>query len=129
MKPIFILFVLSFAFISPSFLCEKTKLPSGCYKGRLELKGICMNYTVKIIEGNIDTSLIQSSWTNPSNGVTYKNVFKLGSVCDFPADINQGDCFYFKIGNTNNQGCAVCQAYYPTPQKVLSITVSKAPCN
>jgi hypothetical protein len=123
-----IVFVLLVLFISPSFQCKKNGL-SGCYKARLELKGVCMNYTIKVLEGNIDTSLIEKNWTNPANGVTYQNVFGLGSVCDFPGEINQGDEFYFQIGNRSNNGCAVCLAYYPTPQKKLSITVSKKPCN
>jgi len=103
--------------------CKKDKESSGYYKGRLELKGVCMNYTIKILEGNIDTSLIESTWTVPNSNITYQNVFRLGSVCDFPPDINQGDEFYFKIGNRNILGCVVCDAYSPTPRKQLSITV------
>jgi hypothetical protein len=114
---------------SASFRCKKEKGLTGCYKGRLEIKGVCMNYTIKVLEGNMDTSLLQSSWTDPNTGSTYQNVFALGSVCNFPPDINQGDEFYFKIGNRSEQGCAVCLAYYPTPPKHLSITVTRTPCN
>ena len=123
-----VLFGLIAVSILPAFQCNKDNGLSGCYKGRLEIKGICMNYTIKVLEGNIDTSIIQSNWTDPVTGTSYQNVFALGSVCDFPADINQGDEFYFQIGNVSD-GCAVCLAFYPTPQKHLSITVKRSPCN
>lgn len=111
------------------FKCDKERLMSSpCYKGRLEIKGVCMNYTIKVVEGNIDPALINTTWTNPVNNTTYSNVFGLASVCDFPADIAQGDEFYFTIENNPNTGCGVCEAYYPTPPKKLHITVSKAPC-
>jgi hypothetical protein len=111
-----------------AFQCNKENGLSGCYKGRLEIKGICLNYTIKVLDGNIDTSLVQSSWTDPHTGSTYQNVFALGSPCNFPSDIEAGDEFYFKIENSP-QNCAVCLAYYPTPQKSLSITASKLPCH
>ena len=113
----------------PAFQCQKEGLLSGCYKGRLEVKGLCMNYTIKLLEGDIDTSLIQSNWTDPHTGISHQNVFALESVCNFPTEINEGDEFYFQIGNLSDQGCAVCLAFYPTPEKRLSITVKRSPCN
>ena len=111
-----------------AFQCKKDSALSGCYKGRLEIKGICMNYTIKIIEGNIDSSQVETNWTNPSTGQSLQNVFGLASVCDFPANIEQGDEFYFQIVNSAPMNCAVCLAYYPTPQKHLAIKVTKDPC-
>ena len=104
-------------------------VPSGCYKGKLEVKGGCMNYTISIIGQNIDTSLVQASWTDESTGQAYKNVFALGSRCTFPQTINAGDEFYFEIDNTSVQNCAVCMMYYPTPAKKLSIKVIQDPCS
>jgi hypothetical protein len=112
-----------------AFECKKEKTLSGCYKGRLEIKGICMNYTIKILEGNVDSSQVETTWTNPATGQSHQNVFGLASVCDFPADINQGDEFYFQIVSAAPTDCAVCMAYYPTPQKHLAIKVTKDPCN
>jgi len=103
--------------------CKKNSQGDSIYKGRLEIKGICMNYTIKVLEGNIDTSLIASSWTDETTGKSYSNVFKLGSPCTFPENIQQGDEFTFTIDTTAEKGCAVCMAYYPTPQKHLSIKV------
>lgn len=93
------------------------------YKGRLEIAGICMNYTISVLEGNIDTSLIVADWTDDVTGKTYQNVFKLGSPCTFPATIKQGDEFYFVIDSSQAQNCAVCLAYYPTPKKTLPIKI------
>lgn len=93
------------------------------YKGRLEIKALCMNYTISIMEGPVDTSLVSALWTNESTGKSYNNVFGLGSPCTFPANINEGDEFYFTIDNGYKEDCAVCLAYYPTPSKKLPIKV------
>ncbi|MER3464216.1 MAG: hypothetical protein C4329_07165 [Chitinophagaceae bacterium] len=105
--------------------CPKKKI--NCFKGKLVDKGACVNYTISVIEGNIDTSLIVPQWTNEANGKTYHNVFALGSRCSFPADINEGDEFYFTL-DAAPQNCAVCMIYYPTPPKKLSIKASKTAC-
>src|SRR5215203_3922910 len=105
--------------VRPGLVCEKEKrAPTSCFKARLEVKGICMNYTIKVLEGAIDTSLINGTWTDPATGKTYHNVFGLGSICDFPSNIEEGEVFYFTLNNAA-QGCAVCEAYYPTPPKKL----------
>lgn len=88
-----------------------------------------MNYTIKVIDGAIDPTLVQSTWTDPATNKTHQNVFGLASVCDFPADIAEGEEFYFSINNSPNTSCGVCEAFYPTPAKKLHILVSKAPCN
>jgi hypothetical protein len=104
--------------------CNKNKT-TDCFKGRLEIKGICSNYTIKLLEGNIDTSLLVENWTDEHTGKAYTNVFALGSPCTFPESIKEGDEFYFKI-DTVQQDCNVCMAYYPTPQKKLAIKVVPA---
>ena len=108
--------------------CSNKKLNSDCYKARLEVKGICSNYTIKILEGDIDPSLVAASWTDENTGKTYSNVFALDSPCSFPADINEGDEFYFTIKKEKDKDCNVCMAFYPVPPKRLAITVSKSPC-
>src|SRR5690242_12072155 len=85
----------------------------GCYKGRLEIKGGCMNYTISIAGNNFDTSLVMANWTDENTGKTYNNVFALNSRCTFPGNINAGDEFYFMIDSTSVQNCAVCLMYYP----------------
>jgi hypothetical protein len=101
----------------------KNKNDSSVYKGKLEVKGMCMNYTIKLLEGNIDASKIVGEWKNEVTGKTHNNVFALGSVCNFPATINEGDEFYFSIDTTYVSNCAVCLAYYPKPAKSISIKV------
>ena len=103
--------------------CGKKGTTAGTYKARLETKALCMNYTLRLLEGNIDTSLITANWTDESTGKSYTNVFGLGSRCTFPSNIEQGDDFYFIIDTTQKQECAVCMAYYPTPPRKLSIKV------
>lgn len=103
-------------------------LPAGCYKGKLEIKALCMNYTVSIQSKNFDTSMVVANWIDENTGKAYKNVFGLGSRCTFPDSLKAGDEFYFNIDSTTVQNCMVCMAYYPTPAKKLSIKVLKAPC-
>jgi hypothetical protein len=119
-----------FVFLSAIFFltisadkCDKKKKAGSVYKAKLEIKALCMNYTIKVVEGNIDTSLIVANWTNEATGKTHTNVFALGSPCTFPSSIQQGDEFYFSIDTAAVKNCAVCMAYYPTPPKKLSIKV------
>lgn len=100
--------------------CKKRE---GVYKGRLEVKGMCMNYTIKLLEGTIDTANIATSWTNEVTGIQYSNVFALKSVCTFPESIKEGEEFSFTIDPNPVQNCAVCLAYYPKPSKGLAIKV------
>lgn len=101
--------------------CSKNK--SERYKGKLEVAGICMNYTIRLLEGNMDSSLMMGSWIDEITNQTHTNVFRLGNPCDFPVSIKQGDEFYFTINTTKGKNCAVCMAYYPTPSKAVSIKV------
>jgi hypothetical protein len=95
---------------------------SKCIKGKLVLKGICMNYVIEVVSGTIDPSLIESTWENPLTRDVYKNVFGLASTCTFPPNINEGDEFYFTIPQSPlDQSCAVCLAYSPIPTKTLFI--------
>jgi len=114
--------------ISSNKSCKQKQLPAGCYKGKLEIKALCMNYTISIQSNNFDTSMVLASWKDESSGTTYKNVFELGSKCTFPQSLNAGDEFYFTLDTTSVQNCMVCMAYYPTPSKKLSIKVLTAPC-
>jgi hypothetical protein len=103
--------------------CSKKKASGTVYKARLEIKALCMNYTLTVLEGKIDTSLVASSWTDETTGQTYKNAFGLANPCDFPSTINKGDEFYFTIDTSKQKNCAICMAYYPTPGKKLLIKV------
>src|SRR5215207_5688829 len=114
--------------VSTQRKCGTNTLKQGCYKGRLEIKALCSNYTIKILDGTVDTSLVAASWTDENTAKTYSNVFALDNLCSFPADINQGDEFYFTIKEEKDKDCMVCKAYYPVPPKRLSISVSKTAC-
>ena len=102
--------------------CGK-KLKPGVYKGKLEIKQLCMNYTVRLVKGDLDTSKIVSSWTDESTNKTYNNVFGLRNPCQFPHSIKQADEFYFVIDTPSKKECVVCMAYYPTPPRKLAFKV------
>jgi hypothetical protein len=84
-----------------------------------------MNYTIKLLEGSMDTSGISSNWTDEVTGKSYKSVFALGNPCSFPSSIKQGDEFYFDLDTAREKGCITCMAYYPKPPKKLSIKVAE----
>ena len=119
---VYILAPLVFILAATTNKC-KNKNENASYKGKLEVKGMCMNYTIKLIEGNLDPSKIVAEWKNEITGKTHNNVFALGSVCNFPSTINEGDEFYFTIDSTYVSNCAVCLAYYPKPAKSIAIKV------
>lgn len=117
--------ILSFCLLalSKQHCHHKNSLPAGQYKGRLEVKGACANYTIKLLDGNLDTSLISAEWKDERTGKTHQNVFALKSRCTFPSSINEGDEFYFTIDSNYVQRCMTCLIYYPTPEKRLAIRV------
>jgi hypothetical protein len=104
--------------------CSKNNISKTRYKGKLEVAGICMNYTIRVVEGNIDTNLVVANWIDDVTNISYSNVFRLGNTCDFPASIKQGDEFYFTLFSGNQKDCAVCLAFYPTPSKSISIKIA-----
>ena len=114
-----------FLFVLPAKECNQKKVASTKLKGKLEIKALCMNYTIRLTEGSLDTSQVVANWTDENTGKSYKNVFGLGNPCDFPSTIKQGDEFYFDIVTEKDRNCAVCMAYYPTPKKKLMIKVSE----
>lgn len=118
----------SFILVSATNKSCKEELPPGCYKGKLEIKAECMNYTISIQSKNFDASMVVANWTDENTGRNYKNVFGLSSRCTFPDTLKAGDEFYFTIDSTSRQDCAVCMMYYPTPEKKLSIKVLNEPC-
>jgi hypothetical protein len=121
MKQLILLFSMAILLLSNSD-CTKNK-STVHYKGKLEITGICMNYTIRVTEGNINPALIVDNWTDETTSKSYDKVFRLGNPCDFPATLKQGDEFYFTIDTAKGKDCAVCMAYYPTPPKALSIKV------
>ena len=124
-KPIIMLKCLFVFIILLNISCNKSNDTSvACFKGKLVLKGICMNYVIQITEGDVDKSLFESVWQNPLTNTTYQNVFGLASICNFPSSIKEGDEFYFTIPkNQIPQTCFQCQAYSPIPNKKISIAI------
>lgn len=121
MKLFILLAAVSFFTSSSSDCGKKNKDPK--YQGRLEIKGICSNYTIALVSGDLDTSLYEKQWTDEMTGKSHQNVFALGNPCDFPANINEGDTFYFSIDSSPLKDCMVCEAWYPKPKKAIAIKV------
>lgn len=94
-----------------------------CYLGRLEIKGICGQYVVRIISKNKKTMNAATTWRNPSSGKVYKNVFTVSNHCSFPNAIKQGETFYFTITNNIKNDCMTCEAYTPVPKQSMAIQV------
>lgn len=100
---------------------------AACFKGRLEIKGICMNYVIRVLEGNTGNLKIARTWTDESDGRKHENVFALASKCDFP-DLEEGAVFYFTVVDKSRDDCAVCMAIRPLPDARNHINVIQNPC-
>jgi hypothetical protein len=100
----------------------------GVLKGRLVIKEICSHYVVQVVEGQIADSLVTNGWTDDKRGKTYDKVFTISNRCSFPAaSIKEGDEFEFTIdANPVPEDCAVCMAFYPTPEKRNAIKIIPA---
>lgn len=104
--------------------CDKDAATSnGCFKGRLVIKGICKNDVVQVLEGTSDALKIESSWTYPTTGTVYKNVFAVDSKCSFPDNLKEGDEFYFTLDPAQTEDCALCKALSPVPETKLKIKI------
>lgn len=128
MKPSLLIAIAALPFAQQQCKTNNTNTNSACFKGRLEVKGICSNYTIKLLDGKLDSSKIVKSWKDEVTGKTHTNVFALGSPCSFPDSLKEGDEFYFTLDDTRQQ-CNVCLAYYPKPEKSASIKVLQKSCN
>ena len=94
------------------------------YKARLEISGICSNYTFSVVEGDMDTTYVVPNWTDPNTGKSYQNVFAVKNPCLLPAGLKEGDVFDFVIDTSPPKNeCIVCMAFYPVPPKSLDIKV------
>lgn len=110
--------------------CNKnSSTPTGnnCFKGKLVIKGICMNYVVQVLEGDTAKLNLAATWVDETDNKTYNNVFALGSKCSFP-DMAEGSEFYFTLADKPEEGCNVCLAYRPVPPASNYIVVNKGGC-
>jgi hypothetical protein len=98
-----------------------------CYKARLAIKGICMNYVIEVFDGDLTKLNVEKEWKDETDGKTYTNVFALGSRCTFP-DMDEGAEFYFTLSEKNNAGCNVCMGYRPVPPSKNAIVVTQTSC-
>ena len=109
------------------FTCNKSAIQADqgqCIKGKLLIKGICMNYVIQVVDGNMGAHNVANVWKHPETGVEYTNVFALDNKCNFPSTIKEGDEFYFKVpAHPIENDCAVCKAYSPVPPESLFIEV------
>ena len=105
----------------------ETALAVNCFKGKLVIKGICMNYVVQVVQGDTSKLKIAATWMDETTDKTYNNVFALGSKCNFP-DMQEGDEFYFTLADKPEEGCNVCLAYRPVPAVANHIVVHKERC-
>lgn len=111
------------------FTCNKSTQVAdqeNCVKGKLLIKGICMNYVIQVVDGDLGAHEVVNVWKHPDTGVEYTNVFALDSKCSFPSSIEEGEEFNFKIIEKPAQDdCITCRAYSPVPSTGLFIEVCR----
>jgi len=117
-----ILLLVAVSFLLLGFQCEK-QVDGPLLKGKLAVNGICSNITITLVEGELEPTQFENSWTDPITGITYQKAFRLANPCQFPSHIREGDEFYFRVRPSVNESCVTCLAFYPTPQIALTIQV------
>ena len=117
-----ILLLVAVAFLLLGFQCEK-QVDGPLLKCKLAVNGICSNITITLVEGDLEPTQFENSWTDPITGITYQKAFRLANPCQFPSHIREGDEFYFRVRPSVNESCVTCLAFYPTPQIALTIQV------
>lgn len=117
-----VLLLVAVAFLLLGFQCEK-QVDGPPLKGKLAVNGICSNITITLVEGELEPTQFENSWTDPITGITYQKAFRLANPCQFPSHIREGDEFYFRVRPSVNESCVTCLAFYPTPQIALTIQV------
>ena len=73
MKVFFIILTMCFVLGSCSKE-ESTNLEPGQFKGKLVLKGICMNYVIQVVDGDLDASLYEKQWVHTLLGSARLNL-------------------------------------------------------
>lgn len=116
MKRLLLLSALTTLLLSNSHYSKKQPF-THTYKGKLEIAGICMNYTISVNDGAMGIPGIAANRTDETAINSYNNVFKSGNPGYFPGSIKQGDEFYFIIDSAKGKQCAAGMAYYPSPSK------------
>jgi hypothetical protein len=105
-----------------AFQCEEDR-HLGVYKGKLAVAGICGNYTIVLLEGDLSPVLYENTWVDPQTNNSYTKAFRLANFCDFPTAIQEGQEFYFSLESSPSNQCVTCLAVYPTPAKAIAIRV------
>ena len=109
-------FLLLFFIAMAGNSCHKSVIPRGKLTGKLVIAGPCGQYTIQLLSGNIDPSLLTKSWLNTANDSTYTNVFASLNPCQMEsAGISQGDSFNFDLSANGPGSCYECMLYYPVP--------------
>lgn len=129
MKSYLLFAVLAFTLLT-SGTCNRAitgNAQTTCYKGKLVIKGMCMNYVIQVLSGDTSKLQIEKAWVDETNDETYNNVFALSSKCSFP-DLEEGSEFYFTVTAKDEASCNVCMAYRPVPAAKNNIVVQKSPC-
>ncbi|MFT3702508.1 MAG: hypothetical protein QM802_09070 [Agriterribacter sp.] len=114
----------SLAFLIMLFACKSAqKMNADVLKGRLVVNELCGHYIVELISGQMDTAKLAVDWHDEKRNTTYKQSFSIKNVCSFgKAALKEGDVFSFKVdSDTPPEVCAVCMAYYPTPQQSVAV--------
>ena len=128
------LILIALTWVSLSATCNTSKTtadsvtrPANCYKARLQIKGICSNYVIKVLEGDTSGIKLQHGWIDETDDKSYDSVFALENPCSFP-DMAEGAEFHFTVVPQDDTRCNVCMAYRPVPAVKNRIRVSQTPC-
>ncbi len=93
---------------------------------RIKAKVIRITCATTVIQ-ILDTAYynLGETWTINGTSTTHEHVVVVSNKCEFPANLSEGNTFYFKpISEAEaNNNCAVCMMYDYPPTKSIFIKV------
>lgn len=83
----------------------------------------CATTVVQILDSNFYN--LGETWTVNGTSTRYEHVAVVSNKCEFPANLTEGNEFYFKQINEAdaNNDCAVCMMYDFPPSKGIFLKV------
>jgi hypothetical protein len=114
--------VAGFACCSLPFCTPRPQAVNSCFQGRLVKKGICGQRVIELVGAGTGLAAARH-WRDSLSGKDFENVFTVANPCDFPATVQQGDTFEFRLTRTPGGGCVQCYAYTPVPAEKNNILI------
>jgi hypothetical protein len=130
MGPIFLKTTLLVLLVSSGFQCRRNNDNSSqnILTGKLVIFDPCGQSAIQVLTGQIDSSKVEASWTDPDNDSVYHNVFAVSDISNACSlsyyGLSKGDVFQFGLDpNPSKVVCYTCNDSNPVTVPPVSNAV------